>query len=102
MENYQYNIIEYINSNNICDLILLNLNDITYIESIKNEIVKNICNIYNLINLKYKNNLIINNAHIYCIQINVNQFIDDYINKMNNYNRKKDIVNKLSQLKHLL
>lgn len=93
MSDYYNNIKEYIDTNMI-DTISLYIDDIKYLEHVKEQIYNNVCEIYK--NIHNSDNNLVNISHDYCIRNIVNQYFDSIILKINNYNSRTN------KLKHLL
>ena len=91
------NVYDYFQSNNIFDIILLNINNKSIINSTKKNIIRELIQCYSII---HENN----NSDIFkSIQYYINQYVDwiinDYISKNKIYINRKNKVSKLRQLK---
>jgi len=92
-------IAEYIESNDILSIITLNYENPEFINSIIEEIYKNICDGYLLLDpVKYSNKNDIITAHFYSIKINITNYVYNYINKYKKYKSNLEKLNNLQKI----
>jgi len=96
-KNVHQNCYDYIQSNNILDLVSFNLQNKPMIESIQTHTIEGILQVYQLL-LEDKSNDIQLAVNYYVHQY-VNSYINEYVINQLNYNRRKQKVLQLKQIK---